>query len=47
MTLTSYFDVALNKHDAGQASVFCVWLFSLQQTNVYGCQKIINHSNAI
>ena len=28
VTLTSYFDVALNKHNAGPWSVFCVWLFS-------------------
>ena len=28
VTLTSYFDVALNKRNAGQESVFCVWLFS-------------------
>ena len=27
-TLTSYFDVALNKRNAGQGSVFCVWSFS-------------------
>ena len=27
-TSTSYFDVALNKHDAGQGSVFYVWSFS-------------------
>ena len=25
---TSYFDVVLYKHNAGQGSVFCVWLFS-------------------
>ena len=28
VTLTSYFDVALNKRNAGQGSVFCVWVFS-------------------
>ena len=27
-TLTSYFDVALNKRNAGQGSVFYVWSFS-------------------
>ena len=26
-TLTSYFDVALNERNAGQGSVFYVWLF--------------------
>ena len=26
-TLTSYFDVALNKRSAGQGAVFRVWLF--------------------
>ena len=28
VTLTSYFDVTLYKRNAGQRSVFCVWLFS-------------------
>ena len=27
-TLTSYFDVALNKRNTGQGSVFYVWSFS-------------------
>ena len=27
-TLTSYFDVALNKRNAGEGSVFCIWLVS-------------------
>ena len=27
-TLTSYFDVALNKCNAGQGAVFRIWLFS-------------------
>ena len=27
-TLTSYFDVALNKRTAGQGALFRVWLFS-------------------
>ena len=42
VTLTSYFDVALNKRYAGQGSVFCVWLFScsdsvptVSETNCY------------
>ena len=30
--LTSYFDVALNKRNAGQGSVFCVWLFSCKDS---------------
>ena len=28
VTFTSYFDVALNKRNAGLGCVFCVWLFS-------------------
>ena len=28
VTLTSYFDVALNKHNAAGGSLVCVWLFS-------------------
>ena len=38
-TSTSYFDVALNKRDAGQGSVFYAWIFFMQQFNVSGCQK--------
>ena len=26
-TLTSYVDVALDKRDAGEGHVFCIWLF--------------------
>ena len=28
VTSTSYFDVALDKRNAGRGSLFCVWLFS-------------------
>ena len=31
VTFKSYFDVALNKCNAGQGSVFCVWLFSCNE----------------
>ena len=31
-TSTSYFDVALNKRDAGQGSVFYVWTFSCKDS---------------
>ena len=30
-TVTSYFDVALNNRNAGQGSVFLVWLFSCNE----------------
>ena len=32
VTLTSYFDVTLNKRNAGQGSVFCVWLLSCKDS---------------
>ena len=31
VTFKSYFDVALNKWNVGQGSVFCVWLFSCNE----------------
>ena len=36
-TLTSYFDVTLNERNAGQRTVFHVWLF-----NVSSCQKMVS-----
>ena len=39
--LTSYFDVALNKRNAGQGTVFRVKLFSC---NVSGCQKMVSET---
>ena len=44
VTLMSYFNVALNKHNAGQGSVFCVWLFFMQGLNVSGCQKTFSET---
>ena len=38
-TLTCYFDVALNKRNAGQRSVFYVWSF-----NISGCQKMVSET---
>ena len=38
-TATSYFDVALNKRNAGQGSVFYVWSFSC---NVSICLAVKN-----
>ena len=32
VTFTSYFDVALSKHNEGQGSVFCVWLLSCKDS---------------
>ena len=43
-TLTSYFDVALNKRIAGQGAVSRIWLFSVQRFNVSDCQKIISET---
>ena len=38
-TLTSYFDVALNKRNVGQGSVFYVWSFSYKD-----CQKTVSET---
>ena len=43
-TLTSYFDVALNKCNAGQGSVFYVWSFTCNDTNISGCQKTVSET---
>ena len=45
-TSTSYFDVALNKRDAGQGSVFyilCMVVF-MQRFNMSGCQKKVSET---
>ena len=41
-TSTSYSDVALNKCDAGQGSVFYVWSFS--RFNMSRCQKTVSET---
>ena len=41
-TMTSYFDVALNKRNAGQGAVFRVWLF--HATIQSGCQKMVSET---
>ena len=38
-TLTSYFDAALNKRNAGQGAVFCVWLFPCNDSMSLGVRK--------
>ena len=39
MTLMSYFDVGLNKRNAGQGSVFCEWLFSCNNSMSLAVRK--------
>ena len=39
VTLTSYFDVTLNKCNAGQGSVFCVWLLSCKDSMSLAVRK--------
>ena len=46
-TLTSYFDVALNKPNAGQGSVFCVWLFSRNDSMSLAVRKRFLKLNVI
>ena len=43
VTLTSYFDVALNKRQADQESVFCVWLFHAMIQCL--CQKTVSETH--
>ena len=47
MTLTSDFDVALNKRNAGQGSVFCVWLFSCNDSMSLAGRKLLLRLNVI
>ena len=44
VTLTSYFDVAITKRNAGQRSIFCVWLFSCNDSVVSGWQKTLSET---
>ena len=41
MTLTSYFEVALNKRKAGKEFVFYIVVF-MQRFNISGCQKMVS-----
>ena len=34
-TSTSYFDVSLNKRNADKGSVFCVWMFSCNDSSLW------------
>ena len=43
----SYFDVALNKRDAGQGSVFCVWSFSCNDSICLSLRKQFLRLNVI
>ena len=40
-TLTSYFDVALNKRNAGQGSLFYVWSFSCNDSISLAVRKTL------
>ena len=46
-TLTSCFDVALNKRNAGQGVVFCVWLFSCNSSMSLAFRKWFLRLNVI
>ena len=43
-TLTSYFEVALNKRNAGQGSVFYAWSFSCNDSISLACQKTVSET---
>ena len=43
VALSSDFDIALNKHYAGQGAVFCVWLFSCSNS-MSSCQKAVSET---
>ena len=45
--LTCYFDVELNKRDAGQGSVVCVWLFSFTDSMSLAVRKRFLRLNVI
>ena len=47
VSLTSYFDVTLNKRNAGQRSVFCVWLLSCKDSMSLAVRKQFLRVNAI
>ena len=44
VTLTCNFDVALNKRNAGQGYVFCMWLFSCTVLMSLDCQKTVSNT---
>ena len=46
-TLTSYFDIALNKHNAGQGTVFSEWLFSCNDSVSLAARKWFLRLNVI
>ena len=43
-TLTSYFDAALNKRNAGQGSVFYVWSFSCNDSTSLAVRKTVSET---
>ena len=45
--LTYYFDVALNKRNAGQGAVFSVWLFSCNNSMSLAVRKWFPRLNVI
>ena len=47
MTLTSFFDIVLNKRNAGQRSAFCVWLFSCNDSMSLAVRKQFLRLNVI
>ena len=47
VTLTSYFDVALNKRNAGQRDVFRVWLFPCNDSMSVAVRKWFLRLNVI
>ena len=42
--LTSYFDVALNKRNAGQGAVFRVWLFPCNDSMFLAFRKLVSET---
>ena len=47
VTLKSYFDVALNKRNGGQGSLFCVWLLSCNDAMSLAVRKRLLRLTAI
>ena len=43
-TLTPYYDVALNKRNAGQGAVFRVWLFPCNDTMSLAVRKMVSET---
>ena len=46
-TLTSYFDIALNKRNAGQGAVFRVWLFPCNDSMTLAVRKLFLRLNVM